>query len=266
MWDSSEVPTDKKNPYSYTEDVYVKKNSNFNRGLALGLALMKFKENKWKNLWDYKQLMYIYIDMWEYEKVINLWKIALFLMNRYKVEKIWVHAILSKIVQAYIYSWKIQEAEDIMEKYKNVMMFYERFLLEYRKWNHDYLVENYQEIKKDKRHYVLAELYLLGKSYAKEWDLDNAIRIYEELLEYGNIIGKEHTLISTYCWYLSSFALKELYLNRWNRIEFSLYADRFLVFKKRIDNEEVIENIDSNCDLHYNRDNMYFNIGRIDTL
>ncbi len=56
-----------KNEYTYTEDIFIKKNSNFNPEYALELALKRFNDNKWKNLWDYKQLMYIYRFMW-------LWK------------------------------------------------------------------------------------------------------------------------------------------------------------------------------------------------
>ncbi len=88
-------------------------------------------------------------------------------MNKYKVKVIWVHAILSKMVQAYLFSWNINQAEIILEKYKDVDMFFERFILEYIKWNYNYLIEKYNKIKDDKKHYIWIELHLLAKSYLK---------------------------------------------------------------------------------------------------
>lgn len=255
-----------KNEYTYTEDIFIKKNSNFNPEYALELALKRFNDNKWKNLWDYKQLMYIYIDLCDYEKVIKLWKTALFLMNKYKVKVIWVHAILSKMVQAYLFSWNINQAEIILEKYKDVDMFFERFILEYIKWNYNYLIEKYNKIKDDKINYIWFELYLLANSYYKKWNVEQTIEIYEELFSHWKKISKENSLLETYFCYISSENLKDLYFKFWNKKRFEFYNWEFLNYKKKIDSEEIAEKVEGGIELHYNKDLMYFTINRIQFL
>jgi len=253
--------------YSYTEDMNIKKYINYDQDIALSLTLKRFKKNKWKDLWDYKQLMFIYIDLWEYDKVIKLWRIALNIMKNHRIERIWVHAILSKIVQAYIYIWELNKADYIINEYSNINMFFEKYMLEYRKWNYLFLIDNQDNIWNDKRHYVWFELLFLAKSYFKIWLIKDSIRIYKKMYKYGKQLENEHTLLATYYCYISTLNLIWLYENHINNKIFKglnkiyyKYNNKF--YKNRIENEGIIKSIDWYNWWYYNKKLMYFNIER----
>jgi hypothetical protein len=248
-----------------TKDEYIQKIDDSDQNEALRLALDRYEKNKWNDLWDYEQLMYIYIDLWEYDKVINIWKQAMILFKEHDQNDIWLkQSLLSMLIQAYLYKWDLNSAEYLFSKYNDIEMFFEKLIYEYKKWNYDYLINNYEKIKKDKIYNVTFELDLLAKSYIKKWDINNAIKIYEEIFSIWESWESEDALLSTYDLYISSFILKDLYSKNWDVEKSNFYNSKFLEYKKRIDNAEEIKYREWEKDpwLKFNKDSMYFIINR----
>lgn len=248
-----------KNIYKYTEDLYIKNISISNPFLSLKLALQRFNLNKWTDLWDYKHLMYIYVEIWEFNKVIDLGKVALYLINKYEVKNIWIHAILSKMVQAYLFSWKINEANNILSKYNDIDMFFEKFVLEYLKWNYAYLISKYSNINNDKRHYIWIELFLLAKTYVKLYNFNQAIYIFKEMYSFSLKMENEHKFLATFYWYISLYNLMKLDKE-------NIYNEKFDFYREKIDKEELFESFDNNIKLNYNKDFIYYTINRFESL
>lgn len=237
---------------------------------ALKLTLKKFDENKQKDLWDYDQLMWIYIDMWKYDKVIELWEKAVALLEKTSKSNATINKnIIWNILQAYLYTWELQKAEYLMKKHNNIDFIFEKNILEYKKWNYDYLINNHNKILEDNPVYIWFDLDLMAKSYIKKWDLGNAIKIQEEIFSYWNrilaedimkdwkILEQKNIIVWIFYLHMSTSSLKDLYLETWDKIKSDFYGSKFLYFKNKIDNEEVIDGVKLNKEI------MYFGINRI---
>ena len=242
--------------YIYTEDFNIKKYINYNIDLSLVLTLERFKRNKGKDLWDYKQLMYIYIDLWKYDKAIKIWNIALSIVTNFNVNDIWIHAILSKLIQAYIFNWNLDKAEILITKYNYIDLLYERFLLEYLKWNFKYIINNSINIEDDKRHNIWSEYYILAKAYIKMNKNLEAIEVFKKMYFYWKKIWVEVPLLETYYCYIASLNLKKMYNDVFNKKKFNR---EFLKYRDMIENEVQVEG----TTFFYNKKLMYFNINRI---
>lgn len=261
--------------YSKSEDLLITEWLDVD--LALVWALKRFEKNEWKDLWDYEQLIYIYKDLGDYEKIYELWTKAIDLMKKNEVNDNWIFGyILWDFIQAYLYDWKLEEAEKLLNEYSYLrkdnfkQLFFENILLQYKKWNYEYLVKNRKYIQNEEEHLIWWELLLLSKVYLKKWDVDEAIEILEDIYEKGLWYEDSNKMLSTLYLYVSTLNLKELYSEEWNYKKASEYESKFKSYKKRIDDWEVIdifewENITERW-LKFKKDRMYFNINRFNDM
>jgi len=247
-----------------TLDSYIQQIDDTDIDKALKLALKRYNDN-WKNdLWDHEQLMYIYIDKWNYKEAIKLWKNALDIINEKLINEPWIiKTIISQLIQAYLYNWDLTSASTLLNKYSDLWFWLEKVMYEYKKWNFKYLLNNYEEIKKLSSSDVWIWLVLLAKYYSNKWDEKNAIKIYEELFNYSLTIELENPLDATYYLYYCSFILSTEFSNYLTSEKLKYYTDQNIIYKTRIDNKERIKYKDINIELYYNPDLMYFNIDRI---
>lgn len=233
---------------------------------ALKYALKNFEDNNWENLADYEQLMYIYLDKQEYEKLMELWWEALVYIEKNNVKEYdeWViTSIYSLMIQSSLYTWDIEKAKTLSQELTGDKFYLEEVMLQYKLGNHDYLVENHENIRNDKYYDVWIGLFLIAKSYLKRWEEMKALDVLIELFDYWKNLEDKDTLVATYYWYIASLKLKEIYTERWDLNQANLYDKEFLIYKSRIDKEEKIAFSESGRDLNYNKDLMYDNIQRI---
>lgn len=239
----------------------IKISNEMNLDEALKLQIKRFNDNNKKNLWDYSQLMWIYIDLWIYDKVVKLWKEALSLYEKQGLkDDMTKDELLSHMIQAYLYMWKLNEAETLINKYNNLKFLFEKIILEYKKWNYGYIISNYDEIKNESPAFIWFELDLLAKAYIKKWKNEEAIKMYEEIYQYWKDIKNDDVILETFYWYISSYSLKELYSKQWNTQKLDFYNSEFTSFKNRIDNEETLKG--SSWDVKMNKKSMYFILNR----
>lgn len=231
---------------------------------ALSLALKRYNDNEGKNLWDYAQLTYIYIDKWDYDKVIKLWKNALVLIDDNWITEKWiVKAIVSQLIQAYLYKWDLDNSWILVKKYSYLPMLIEKLMYDYKKWNYKNVINNYEDIKKLDSNDIWFWLILLAKSYDKKWDKINAIKTYEELFNYWVDIELEQPLDATFILYYCSYVLSNDFVKDLSQEKLNYYINQNLIYKNRINNKEKIKNLESDIDLYYNPDLMFFYINRI---
>lgn len=247
-----------------TLDPYIQKIDDSDIDKALSLALKRYNDNEKKDIGDYEQLMYIYIDKWDYKKAISLWRDALELINTSWITEKWIiKAIISQLIQAYLYNWDLISSSTLLNKYSDLPMLTERIMYEYKKWNYKNVINSYEEIKKLDSNDIWVWLMILAKSYDKKWDKDNAIKTYEELFNYWIGIELEEPLDATFILYYCTYVLSNDFIKDLSQEKLKYYVDQNLIYKNMISNKERIKYKDLNIELYYNPDLMFFYINRI---
>lgn len=248
---------------SFSLDNHIQDIDDTNIDTALTLALKRYNENGKKDIGDYEQLMYIYIDKWNYKEVISLWNKALEMLKENNNNEIWVNSIiLSQLIQAYIYDWYIDKAWELIKNNENLDIFIEKIMYEYKKSNFKYIIDNSKKLEE----YAIHDLFwliLLAKAYKNEKDLNNSLKIYEEIFKKWKDLAKKDSIFEAYYCYYSSYILINEFNKNLDEDKIKYYTEENNFYKNRIDNKEKIEYTDSKTDLYYNPDLMYFNIDRI---
>lgn len=247
-----------------TLDPYIQQIDDTDIDKALKLALKRYNDN-WKiDLWDHEQLMYIYIDKWNYKEAIKLWKNALDIINEKLINEPWIiKTIISQLIQAYLYNWDLTSASTLLNKYSDLWFWLEKVMYEYKKWNFKFLIDNFEWLKKLEYHDYATLYVLVSKSYQKKWKLKEATNLYKDLYSFWKSLVWKDSLFETYYCYISSYILLNNFSDNLTQDEFDKYTIEMNFYKTRIDNKEKIEFTEAKTDIYYNPDLMYFNINRI---
>lgn len=250
------------NPITF--DNYIQDIDDTNIDKALELAIKRYNDNNQSDLWDYEQLMYIYLDKAEYDEVISLWNKALEMIKQTLITEVWIRkTILSQLAQWYLYKWDIINSKKIILSNELLSNSLERYMYEYKVWKYNYIINNLSEISKFPYHDHWVLFILLSKSYDKIWENDKVLETYKALYNLWKSLEWKDSLFEAYYSYISTDLLIKNFKDILSPEEYNLYIEENNKYKQKIDSQSKIEFTDSQTDIFYNKDLMYFNINRI---
>jgi hypothetical protein len=214
--------------------------------LQKALNMVNIETLSWYTMTDYDLLMWVYIDLWDYDKVIEYWDLAYDFLDSDENIASWSlaesdnHIIDSYLIQAYLYLWDLTNAKKYLDKYIDdaLDLISEKTFYKYKSWDYKGVIDFKDIMEKTKDSEIGFSLDFLAKSYIKLWEIDKAINTYENLYSVAN--RQEEEISKIYYWYLSSLKLKDLYLKNNNKAKSEKYEKEYLKFKNIIDDWKII--------------------------
>lgn len=218
-------------------------------------TLKRLEQQENYSLHDYLLFMWVYIDLWDYKKVLEYQDLAHQYLSSIEdqsseeLSEDWDDRlnIDNYIIQAYLYLWDLENAKKYLDKYEenNMDLIFSRSFYKYKSWEYKGLVDFKNTINQADDNSIWFSLDFLAKSYIKLWEVGNAINIYEDLYSIADEIKKSNTdegkILSTYYWYLASLKLKDLYLQNNDTGKAQKYQTEFDKFKAIINEWKFIK-------------------------
>jgi hypothetical protein len=235
------------------EGTYIKSLQEIADAWELDETLKLLEQQESYTIDDYLLFMWVYIDLWDYKKVLEYWDLAYKQLSSIKEQsseessEYWNNElnIDDYMIQAYLYLWDLENAKKYLDRYEedNQNLIFSRAFYKYKSWDYKGVVDFKNTINQAEESSVWFSLDFLAKSYIKLWDTSKAIDIYEDLYFLSNKIknyDSDGEILNVYYWYLASLKLKDLYPQENDTSKAKKYQTELDKFESIIDEWKIV--------------------------